>query len=85
MNKSDEDDIYTDFLTGNMSNEHAAILASPVKLNDQVRMLTLCMDQANDTIDSIEAFYSDCKYPVNTSVLIYSFAQHLTMDQASVF
>lgn len=77
-------DSYIDFLSGNLGNEHAFIMASPTRLDDQVRMLRLCAKDENDTADDIAAS-SLCLFPLNSSILIYSFAQHITMDEWKLF
>lgn len=75
-------------------NDNACILQSLIQTrlnNDQVRLLRLCMNQENSTDDDLTAFqvpsYSDsntCQFPSNTSALIYSFAQHISIDEVNI-
>lgn len=86
-------DYYTDFVMYTNGNDHAFVLPSPKTMDDQVRILRLCLQNENDTDDDLLSFTGarnvtdefKCVFPSKTSALIYSFAQHITMDEATVY
>lgn len=70
-------------------NDHACVLPMPNTngtYQDQVRLLRLCMTQANSTIEDLEAFeaITDCSFVSNSSVLIYSVSRHVSVDEVSM-
>lgn len=78
-------DYYTEFLTRFVGNEHALGLTSPATFHDQVRLVNLCVTKENGTVDDMESFIELCAYTSKSSVLIYSFAQHVAMDEVGLF
>lgn len=76
---------YTEFLTRFVGNEHALGLTSPATFHDQVRLVNLCVTKENGTVDDMESFIDLCDYTSKSSVLVYSFAQHVAMDEVELF
>lgn len=78
-------DFYHSLDTNNQCNEHACIFQSHLDYpSDQVYVLQLCAAQANDTTDAIANMFADDCITTNNSALIFSFAQHLAVEQVDV-
>lgn len=62
--------------------KNAFILLSRTELYDQVRMLRLCATDGTNSTDDLAGISAEtnCSFPLNSSVLIHSFTQHITMD-----
>lgn len=76
-------------------NDHACVMLTSIVdgfKQDQVRMLRLCMREANGTQEDLAAIgYSatssydyTCKFVSNSSVLIYSVARHVTAEKLNI-
>lgn len=83
-------DYYSWFETINQCNDYACVFQTTISssagfgYNDQVRVLHLCAAQENDTTDDISSVFSDDCIPMNNSVLIFSLAQHIAIDEVNV-
>lgn len=76
-------DYYVDVPTYVMANEHALVMTSSKLFQDKLFVLSLCMNV--DGSASMESYYYDCDEAVNSSLLISSFAQLVTMDEWELF
>lgn len=83
------------FDTFNDCDDHACVLKTPLTpetIQDQVRLLRLCMTQVNRTQDDLVAFATavnsdsdtECRFVSNSSVLIYSVARHLSVEEVKL-
>lgn len=79
---SDPSDNYYRLGTPPRCNENACAIGTP-NINetnqDQIRLIRLCMNSENDTTDDIHNFH-DCNAISRSSVLVYSVARHIAMD-----
>lgn len=95
---TNDTDWTTDLSTSDVCNDYACILKTPIQSDlsqDQVRLLRLCMNQEN-TVDEddedLTAFQvpstmtdeHSCRFPSNSSALVYSFSQHLSVDEVNI-
>lgn len=77
-------------------NDHACVLLTPTSDNlveDQVRLLRLCMAGIDSSIENIHDFTNTqtgeynktCRFISNSSVLIYSLARHVSVDEVNLY
>lgn len=102
--KTDIMDIWTDsdvngsynFETPYQCNDHACVLLTPTfdnSVEDQVRLLRLCMTGADSDIENIHDFTNTqtgeynktCRFMSNSSVLLYSLARHIAVEEVTVY
>lgn len=76
-----------DLDTADNCNDHACVLRTPGgMMEDHVRMLPLCMTDANGTDEAVfnKSEWYSCDFQSNTSVLLLSLSRYLTADEINV-
>lgn len=76
-----------DTVMGTTCNDYACLMRYKGSVKDRVKLLPICMTEANGSVESLSPFtYSydespqDCAYPSNSSILIISVAHHFATD-----
>lgn len=69
--------------------DYACLLQNPSSLQDQVKLLPLCMAEANGTVEDVSRFPSQvytnpCAFQSNASVMVVSVAHHVSVDSLNI-
>lgn len=79
-------DYYIDVSSRTMGNEHGFIYTSPSSgFYDVVELRRLCVTEENGSTQDMQSLYEDCKFHSESSVLIFSLANHIWMDEIKLF